>query len=175
MPHWQYLLRVSWEFQFKKFLNAYPYFSSALRGRMLQGRGRSIFWIVIMQILPPCSTRSNILQISFKIGKTFCISGMEELGSDEKKFHVDLGSEILIGENDLVILIGEKAAWFAEGLITTGCRDNQIIVLGEIEDAISIVEDFEGAILFKGSRSYKLEKLLTGWAIDNELENETEC
>ena len=88
--------------------------------------------------------------------KLFVLAGMEELGSDEKKFHVDLGSEILIGENDLVILIGEKAAWFAEGLITTGCRDNQIIVLGEIEDAISIVEDFEGAILLR-------EADLTNW------------
>ena len=44
---------------------------SALRGKCFQGRGRSYF-LVITQILPPCSTRSNIL-VSFKIGK-LCIS-----------------------------------------------------------------------------------------------------
>ena len=54
---------------------------------------------------------------------------MEELGSDEKKFHINLGSEILIGENDLVILIGEKAAWFAEGLTTTGCAIIKLLFL----------------------------------------------
>ena len=149
---------------------------SALRGKCFHGRGRSYF--LDCYNANPSSMLDSIKYFTGQFQdrkKLFVLAGIEALGSDEKKFHINLGSEILIGENDLVILIGEKAAWFAEGLTTTGCRDNQIVVLGEMEDAISIVEDFEGAILFKGSRSYKLEKLLPGWAIDNELENETEC
>ena len=164
MPHWQYLLRVSWEFQFKKFLNAYPYFvPRPCEASASKAEDDPIF--LDCYNANPSSMLDSIKYFTDQFQdrkKLFVLAGMEELGSDEKKFHVDLGSEILIGENDLVILIGEKAAWFAEGLITTGCRDNQIIVLGEIEDAISIVEDFEGAISFKGSRSYKLEKI-TSW------------
>ena len=41
----------------------------------------------------------------------------------------------------------------------------RIIVLSNLCDAIPIVEDFEGCVLFKGSRSYGLEKLLPSWAV----------
>jgi hypothetical protein len=64
----------------------------------------------------------------------------------------------------------------APALLENGYSESQIIVLAEINDAISLVEDFDGAILFKGSRSYQLEKLLPAWAVvENENETDEQC
>ena len=50
------------------------------------------------------------------------------------------------------------------------------MLLQKLEDARSLVEDFEGAIIFKGSRKNKLENLLPSWAVDYEEEREyVEC
>ena len=38
-----------------------------------------------------------------------------------------------------------------------------------------IVEDFNGSVLFKGSRSYELENLLPGWAVEENKEEITKC
>jgi hypothetical protein len=64
------------------------------------------------------------------------------------------------------LLIGEKACWISAGLLECGVLEKQIIVLPKLNDAVSIVEDFEGAVLFKGSRSYGLEELLPTWAVE---------
>jgi hypothetical protein len=42
----------------------------------------------------------------------------------------------------------------------------------EMRDATPIVEDFKGSVLFKGSRSYELENLLPGWAVEENKEGE---
>ena len=48
------------------------------------------------------------------------------------------------------------------------------MVLGDIEDAIPLVEDFEGVVLFKGSRINQLEKLLPPWAVDDDSDGNNE-
>ena len=48
----------------------------------------------------------------------------------------------------------------------------QFIVLMEMSDAIPIVEDFNGSVLFKGSRTYELENLLPSWAVEENNEGE---
>ena len=49
-------------------------------------------------------------------------------------------------------------------------------VLSEMADAIPIVEDFEGVVLFKGSRKNKLEKLLPTWAVEEvNIRNDEKC
>ena len=51
-----------------------------------------------------------------------------------------------------------------------------MIVVHERMDAISVVEDFDGVVLFKGSRSYELEKLLPSWAVqEDEAERNEKC
>ena len=40
--------------------------------------------------------------------KLFVLGGMEELGISQEKLHFDLGSEILLEKDDLVLLIGES-------------------------------------------------------------------
>ena len=52
--------------------------------------------------------------------KLFVLGGMEELGSSQEKLHFDLGSEILLEEDDLVLLIGDKAKWIGEGILNEG-------------------------------------------------------
>jgi UDP-N-acetylmuramyl pentapeptide synthase len=100
---------------------------------------------------------------------------MEELGREEKIFHVELGRKINGGKDDIFILLGEKASWIADGLFKNGIKEEQIIVLMEMSDAIPIIEDFHGSVLFKGSRSYELENLLPGWAVEGNKEEITKC
>ena len=57
-------------------------------------------------------------------------------------------------------MIGEKAGWLAPGFLEAGARDDQLILLKEQESARSLVEEFQGAIMLKGSRVNKLEQLL---------------
>ena len=87
-----------------------------------------------------------------------------------------MGSHIKLEEQDFVILIGEKASWIAPALLDQENKESRIIVLPEMEDAIPIVEDFEGVVLFKGSRKNKLEKLLPTWSVEDiNLMNNEKC
>ena len=36
-------------------------------------------------------------------------------------------------------------------------------------EAVSIIEDFDGAVFFKGSRALSLEKLIPEWAVEEIL------
>ena len=73
-------------------------------------------------------------------------------------------------------MVGDKAAWMAEGLLAGGAGDDQVMVFDQADDAISLVEDFEGAVLFKGSRLNELERLLPTWAVDEtETGDDLEC
>jgi UDP-N-acetylmuramyl pentapeptide synthase len=108
--------------------------------------------------------------------KLYVLAGMEELGKEGKNLHHSVGQCIELDPSDLVILIGEKATWMAPALLENGYSESQIIVLPEINDAISLVEDFDGVVLFKGSRSYQLEKLLPAWAVEeNENGTDEQC
>ena len=76
----------------------------------------------------------------------------------------------------MVTLVGEKAAWMAPGLLSSGANEEQILVLSDLEAARPVVEDFEGNVLFKGSRSNQLEKLVPSWAIENkQIQDHAEC
>ena len=98
--------------------------------------------------------------------KLYVLAGMEELGEDSRELHNEVGSHIKLREGDFVILIGEKASWIAPALLAQENNESRVIVLSEMADAIPIVEDFEGVVLFKGSRKNKLEKLLPTWAVE---------
>ena len=54
----------------------------------------------------------------------------------------------------------------ADGFLNSGARLEQLIPVGEIEDARAVIEDFEGAVLFKGSRANRLEELIPTWAVE---------
>ena len=150
---------------------------STLRGRCFQGRGRS--YLVDCYNANPASMKDSIefFRNQFLgLPKLYVLAGMEELGKDSQDLHHSVGQCIELEENDLVILIGHNAIWMAPALLENGYRESQIIVLGEMIDAIPLVEDFEGVVLFKGSRSHKLEKLLPTWAVEkNDIEEDIQC
>jgi UDP-N-acetylmuramoyl-tripeptide--D-alanyl-D-alanine ligase len=100
--------------------------------------------------------------------KLYVLGGMEELGEQEKDLHRGVGKSLKLGTGDLVILIGQKAAWMADGILENQATEDQIILLEEKDSAIPIVEDFKGALFFKGSRSSQLETLVPTWATDLE-------
>ena len=108
--------------------------------------------------------------------KLFVLGGMEELGEDGPQLHRKVASAISVGEKDAFILMGEKAAWMAEGLLEGGAKEEQVMVLSDLDDARPFVEDFDGAVLFKGSRLNELEQLLPAWAVDQDaLETPAGC
>ena len=45
---------------------------------------------------------------------------MEELGDKQVKLHEEVGMYIRVESNDLFVMIGEKAGWFAKGLLKGG-------------------------------------------------------
>ena len=112
----------------------------------------------------------------YGLPKLFILGGMEELGPESENLHREVGEFVKVDEDDLYVMVGEKARWYANGLLKAGAREEQLVLLQKLEDARSLVEDFEGAIIFKGSRKNKLENLLPSWAVDYEEEREyVEC
>ena len=150
---------------------------STLRGKCYQGRGRS--YLVDCYNANPASMKDSIdfFKNQFSgLPKLYVLAGMEELGDEGKDLHYSVGGCIDLEEDDLVILIGEKAAWIAPALLAKGYDENKIIVLSKAIDAIPIVEDVDGMVLFKGSRSYELEKLLPSWAVEDDgVEKNEQC
>ena len=142
------------------------YTPSSLRGRILQGRGRTYY--VDCYNANPSSMKDSIsffTEINPKLPRLLVLGGMEELGEKEKLLHSETGAGISLGARDLALLIGEKASWIAEGMVQNGISEDQILLLNEKEDARPVIEDFEGAVLFKGSRKSGLETLVPSWAI----------
>jgi UDP-N-acetylmuramoyl-tripeptide--D-alanyl-D-alanine ligase len=143
------------------------YSPSALRGTTLTGRGCTYF--VDCYNANPTSMLDSISFFSSQystLPRLFVLGGMEELGEEEEKLHETLGSKIKLNENDLVLLIGQKASWMAKGILAAGGKDRQVLGLKDGSEAIPVIEDFRGAIFFKGSRALKLENLVPQWAVE---------
>jgi UDP-N-acetylmuramoyl-tripeptide--D-alanyl-D-alanine ligase len=153
------------------------YRPSALRGTRFQGRGRTYF--LDCYNANPSSMKDSIEFFSTQcpnVPKLYVLGGMEELGDDGPRLHEEVGRSISVDQKDRIILIGEKAAWMAEGILDTGAGDDQVLVFPQVEDAVALVEDFDGAVLFKGSRLNRLESLLPTWAVDErEMGDDVEC
>ena len=143
------------------------YSPPALRGRTLSGRGCTYF--VDCYNANPTSMQDSITFFKKQFSdqpKLLVLGGMEELGEKEEELHQDLGAQIQLEENDLVVLVGEKASWLGEGILASGGQEDQVLALNQGNEANSIIEDFKGAVFFKGSRSLKLESLVPEWAVE---------
>ena len=142
------------------------YTPSSLRGRILQGRGRTYY--VDCYNANPSSMKDSILfftETNPNRPRLLVLGGMEELGDEEKLLHSETGAGISLEDGDLALMIGEKASWIAAGMVQNGVSEDQILLLNEKEDARPVIEDFDGAVLFKGSRKSGLETLVPSWAI----------
>jgi UDP-N-acetylmuramyl pentapeptide synthase len=153
------------------------YRPSTLRANRFQGRGRTYF--IDCYNANPSSMRDT-LSFFFKkfkgTPKLYILGGMEELGDKQVELHEEVGLSIRVESNDLFVMIGEKAGWFAKGLLKGGADEEQLVILDNMEAARSLVEDFQGSVLLKGSRSNRLENLLPAWAVSEVVDgNLVEC
>ena len=143
------------------------YSPSALRGTRLAGRGCE--YLVDCYNANPASVKDSAEFFTREFHgtpKLFVLAGMMELGEKSSELHYQTGASIHIENLDQVILIGEQGGYMAEGLLSQGVREDQIIVLHDSSSARPLIEEFRGAVLFKGSRSYKLEDLIPEWAVE---------
>ena len=151
----------------KDFFERLPqYAPSTMRGKVLSGRGRAYY--VDCYNANPTSMRDSLSFFSESqngFPKLYVMGGMEELGESEIQLHQSVGQSINLKSKDLVILIGEKAGWMSGGILKNGASTEQVVLLQNKEDARSIIEDFDGSVLFKGSRSSRLESLVPEWAV----------
>jgi UDP-N-acetylmuramoyl-tripeptide--D-alanyl-D-alanine ligase len=98
--------------------------------------------------------------------KLLTLGGMEELGDEGPRLHQETGSSIKIGPSDKVLLIGEKAEWMKAGILQAGVEEDSIESVADVLEAESLVSEFEGAVLLKGSRTNALETLVPDWATE---------
>ncbi len=145
------------------------YRPSTLRGKTLQGRGNT-YYVDCYNANP--NSMVDALQFFVESNqsknKLYVLGGMDELGEKEKELHRKVGRSLELGNRDLVILLGRKASWMAEGILETQASESQIVLVEDKEHAVPVVEDFQGALFFKGSRSHQLESLVPGWATEFE-------
>ena len=97
--------------------------------------------------------------------KLLVLGCMNELGEKADQLHYDTGKLIPVSSDDRIIIIGENSLQFANGLLQNGASEEKITILRDTESARSIIEDFRGVVLLKGSRSYQLESLIPSWAV----------
>lgn len=90
--------------------------------------------------------------------KTFILGDMAELGSDEENIHRETIEKLLSVDIDQLIYIGKFADVFAQKKMS-----KSLVCLKSIEDFIEqfSIFDFMGTVLVKGSRSSKMENVVT--------------
>jgi UDP-N-acetylmuramoyl-tripeptide--D-alanyl-D-alanine ligase len=152
------------------------YRPSGLRGTCLVGRGCS--YVVDCYNANPASMLDSIRFFYSQFPdspKLLVLGGMKELGETSEQLHKNTGTLISMNPSDHAIIIGEDARHLALGMIENGGSAENITVLSEPEQARSLIEDFQGAVLIKGSRSYQLEDLIPFWAVEEKEELKLAC
>ena len=145
------------------------YRPSTLRAASFQGRGRTYF--VDCYNANPASMKDSIEFFAERFKgqpKLYILGGMEELGPKAKELHEKVGEDVHVESSDLFVMIGEKASWFAPGLLDAGAKEEQLMIFNDKELARSLIEDFDGSVLLKGSRVNELEQLLPSWTVPQE-------
>jgi UDP-N-acetylmuramoyl-tripeptide--D-alanyl-D-alanine ligase len=90
---------------------------------------------------------------------------MYELGDFEKQGHALVGASVHSNGIDCLIAIGKLARYIAEGAIAAGMPKSNVLVVGGNAEAISYLKKLIAAgdfILFKGSRSARVEEVVKG-------------
>jgi len=152
------------------------YRPSGLRGTRLVGRGCS--YVVDCYNANPASMIDSVSFFcsQFKnLPKLLVLGGMNELGDSSELLHQKTGEMIFLGPNDRAVLIGKDASHMASGMIQNGAQDENITLVPETESARSLIQNFKGAVLLKGSRSYRLEKLVPSGAVEEGEQMKLAC
>lgn len=105
-------------------------------------------------------------------GRRIAVLGdMKELGSNSDTLHKNVG-DYLVGKVDLLFTLGESAFLIADAAKESGMSRDKVISVKNVEDKSLLAEKIKAtiskddAVLFKASRSIKLEEV-TSLVFDN--------
>ena len=104
--------------------------------------------------------------------KLFVLGSMNELGDNALEQHIQTGKTLQLASEDRAVLIGCHAEAYRQGMIEAGADESSITITSDLDEALPIVQAFQGAILLKGSRSYGLERILEKAATDVDEKDE---
>lgn len=94
------------------------------------------------------------------------LGDMLELGDYEREGHILVGQRAAQFKLDLLVTVGERAAYIAQGASSSGMPSDRIFTFQKREEALNWIKTNIGqqdVVLFKGSRGMRLEELLQGW------------
>lgn len=134
------------------------------RGRVISTGGRYCY--IDCYNANPASMADSLqaFQLSAPVNMPRCyvVGAMDELGPSADRFHFEVGQKLLLRPEDRAILIGPKilTAAYRRGALFFGGRSDQINCVENPDSVQSMVADFKGGLFLKGSRAYRLEKLL---------------
>ncbi|MGF1483906.1 MAG: UDP-N-acetylmuramoyl-tripeptide--D-alanyl-D-alanine ligase [Opitutales bacterium] len=137
---------------------------STLRGQWIEDGPRTLFADCYNASPPSMAEALAVFTQRFPVeGQTprlFLLGCMAELGAQAEAFHREAGRALRLGPADQVLLIGESAEAFREGLVEGGASARQVALAESVDAMAEVLSTFAGAVLVKGSRRYGLEKLL---------------
>jgi UDP-N-acetylmuramoyl-tripeptide--D-alanyl-D-alanine ligase len=90
------------------------------------------------------------------------IGCMEELGTDARRYHVELGRSLRLRPGDQLAAIGGLADSIRQGAIEAGADARQIEVSDTVGPISARLSAFRGSVFVKGSRRHQLELAFAG-------------
>ncbi|MDR2981811.1 MAG: UDP-N-acetylmuramoyl-tripeptide--D-alanyl-D-alanine ligase [Puniceicoccales bacterium] len=136
---------------------------SARRGEVVTCEGR-IFYVDCYNASPAsmidAAREFDKLTAEAPRGRMFVLAGMNELGEQSVTLHESVGSQLPLRKDDSLILFGGDSASIGNGAVSAGFFPGSVRLLGTIEEVRAAINDFQGPVLLKGSRSYALERVL---------------
>lgn len=94
------------------------------------------------------------------------LGDMLELGDYEIEGHRQVGERAAELNLDILITIGERAAYIGQGAILNGMPADRVVHFPNRQESLSWLKSRVGqqdVVLFKGSRGMELDKLVTAW------------
>lgn len=95
--------------------------------------------------------------------RSWVIGSMEELGAESAVWHRKLAAALPVAENDRIFLVGEMAAEM-ESVLRGKATAGKVVVAAEAGEIADAVAAGPGTVFLKGSRKYRLEKILDSLA-----------
>ncbi len=138
----------------------------ALRGEIRRDDGRLVY--LDCYNANPASMRDALRAFEGytqdDTARLFVLGGMEELGAESGLKHLELGEQLELREDDLVLAVGTGATQVCKGARSRGATESQVQVHRDSSELADLVAAWEGPIFIKGSRRYQLENILAGSA-----------
>lgn len=111
----------------------------------------------------PASMKSAIETLLHTEGrrKVAVLGGMNELGTDSRAYHREIGAFAAAQKVDLILTAGEKAADIAEGAVSAGAAAvKHFDTREELEQAVCGLLQEGDAVLVKASRAMEMERVV---------------